>query len=337
MELIRPAPPKPASAGSGSVAHARNEAAGRVAEGRAAEARPAHASATSAQGVPLRRSPLALDSSLQGDVASAQQALDYLAEVAGQLQSLKSSLSAKLANLQADERQIQAQLRQLASTLERRRQSGGGKLDAQLNFSRAAASQQFTMRGMNLDALQAGSVQSLSFTLGASGQALTVNLEPGLSRQEIAQRFEHALAPAKVRVGSNERGELEFSTPEANWPAVRDNLSILGRGRVATDEAPAAVMPEGWGGSDTEALRRSLQEVVRALAQVKRAQDAASRELSAAAGRAAIAPVQEADMQALAQDFAATAKTPDYESLLKITSAMVGISRERVMALLGLR
>lgn len=335
METIRPTTPAPAgSASAGSAAaQPRVEAAERLAEGRPPQLSEPPAPMPAA--APLRRSLPGLDTRLQGDVASAQQALDFLAEVAGQLQALKSELSAKLANLQADERQIEARLRQMAETLERRRQTGGDKLDAQLNFNSKTASQRFRMRGMNLDALRAASPRLLSFSMGGTSGPLTVNLEPGLSPEEIAQRFDRALAPAGVRVSSDDKGELVFSTPESNWANVRDNLSILGLGRAGVEEEPVAVAPQRWGTGDTEALRLSLQEVVRALAQVRRSQDAASRELSAAASRAAMAP--QVDMNVLAQDFVTTATTPNYESLLAITSAMVGISRERVLALLGLK
>lgn len=336
METIRPTTPSPASAaGAGNTITARADAAERIAEGRppqlAAPAAPMPAAA------PLRRSLPGFDSRLQGDVASAQQALDFLGEVAGQLQSLKSELSAKISNLQADERQIEAKLRELASTLARRRQSGGDKLDAQLNYNAATATQRFSVRGMTLASLKSASPQMLSFSLGGSSQALTVNIEPGMSDEQIVQHFDRALAPANVRVSSDASGKLIFTTPEAHWPALRDNLSLVGRGRVTTEEEPGAVAPQRWGTSDMEALRLSLQEVVRALAQVRSSQAAASRELTAAASRAAMAPIHSDDMNVLAKDFAATATDPNYESLLAITSAMVGISRERVLALLGLR
>jgi hypothetical protein len=41
------------------------------------------------------------------------------------------------------------------------------------------------------------------------------------------------------------------------------------------------------------------------------------------------------EVQDAAQEFASTASNPDYESLLSLTSALVGVSRERVLALLG--
>jgi len=42
-------------------------------------------------------------------------------------------------------------------------------------------------------------------------------------------------------------------------------------------------------------------------------------------------------MTQAAQNFVTTAKQPGYQSLLSITSALAGISRERVLSLLSLR
>ena len=320
----------------GGAPNARPEAADRRAEGRPPQLAPP--SAPPAPAAPLRRGLPGLDTRLHGDVASAQKAIDFLQEVAAQLQALKGELSAKISNLQADEQHIEAQLRQLANTLMRRRQSGGDKLDAALQYSTASASQKFSMRGMTLDALRAGPARVISFSVSNSGQPLSVSLEPGLSDEQIIQRFDRALQPANIRA-SNVDGQMVFATPEVEWPALRENLVILGSGRVVTEAEGAALVPQRWGTESTEALRQSLQEVVRALAQVRRSQDAATRELSMARSRTASASVEvpAASMETLAQDFVATANTPNYDSLLAITSAMVGVSRDRVQALLGLR
>jgi hypothetical protein len=42
-------------------------------------------------------------------------------------------------------------------------------------------------------------------------------------------------------------------------------------------------------------------------------------------------------MGQVAQNFVSSAGQPGYQSLLSITSALAGISRERVVSLLGLR
>lgn len=79
-----------------------------------------------------------------------------------------------------------------------------------------------------MGALQAEGAQALSFTVGG-GPLLTAELEPGLSPQQVAQRIDRALAPAKVHAALDGRGQLVFSTPESNWPALRDGVAVSGR------------------------------------------------------------------------------------------------------------
>ncbi|NHZ40018.1 MULTISPECIES: hypothetical protein [Massilia] len=341
MEAIRPtnstasATSGPAGAHATSGAGVRSEAAPGAAQARPPQLNPAQPVPGSAP--PLRRGLARVDHQLQGDVASAQQALDFLEQVAGQLQALKGEISAKLSSRRGDSGAIEAHLRQLGATMDKRRQSSGGSVDARLNFSSPApASQRFRIKGLNLDMLTAGAGQTLSFSVGSNTQPLTVAVDPTLTRDEIVVRFDRALAPANMRVSADGSGALVFSTPENAWPMVRDSLSIQGVGRVAVEADTDVVAPQQWRANDSDALRQSLHEVVQALSQVQRSQDAASQALSAAASRASANQPPAADIEVMAQDFADTASTPNYESLLAITSALVGISRERVLALLGL-
>lgn len=328
MEAIRPTP-------GGNGGTARSEAAPALAPGRPPQLTPVAPSPSAA--APLRRGLAKVDHQLQGDVASAQQALDFLEQVAGQLQALKGELSAKLSSRRGDSGAIAAHLRQLGATMDKRRQASGGSVDARLNFSSPApASQRFRIKGLTLDMLSAGAGQTLSFSVGANTQPLSVSVDPSMTREEVVARFDRALAPANLRVSADPNGALVFSTPETAWPMVRDSLSIQGVGRVAVEADTEVIMPQQWGADDTDALRQSLHEVVQALSQVRRSQDAASQALSAAANRAVAIEPPAGDIEVMAQDFADTASTPNYESLLAITSALVGISRERVLALLGL-
>ncbi len=334
MDALRPTLP---SSSSGAAA-TRSEAASTVSPGRPAQLKPVDQTPPAAP--PLRRGLASIDHQLQGDVASAQQALDFLEGVAGQLQALKGELSAKLASSRRNSggtAAIEAHLRQLGATMDKRRQSSGGSVDARLNFSSPAPStQRFRIKGLNLDMLTAGAGQTLSFSVGGNTQPLSVAIDPAMTRDEIVVRFDRALAPANMRVSADGSGALVFTTPETAWPMLRDSLSIQGVGRVAVEADTEVFMPQQLGANNTDALRQSLHEVVQALAQVRRSQDAASQALSAAAGRAAAIEPVGADIEVMAQDFADTASTPNYESLLALTSALVGISRERVLALLGL-
>jgi hypothetical protein len=332
---IRSANPAAAS----TAAPARRGALAPAAPGAAAERNAPGATpiAVARGAAPRKRAASGWDSRVQDEVARAQQALDYLDRVAGQLETLKGQLAAKLSGARNDEQQLQARVRELAASLDARRKGGG--VDSRLDFDGKPATQRFRIRGLDIDTLQAAGPQTLAFSIGgAGGPQLSAALEPGLSRQEIAQRLDRALAPLKVRAQLDERGQLLFSTDEANWPGVKDTIVISGRGKVATDEEAPAVNPQKWEGGNPDALRQSLREVVQALARVRRSQEAASAALSVATARAAqaTATAQAADAAGMAQHFASTATNPNYDSLLEITSALVGVSRERVLALLGL-
>jgi hypothetical protein len=291
----------------------------------------------------LRSNPASIGGALQDQVARAQQALDYLGRVASQLETLKSELSSKLAGSRASApSKLDSHVRQLASALAARKQSAGGGVDANLNFSSRPAPQRFRIRSLDIDALQQGGPQSLAFSVGGNGgPQLSVNIDPTQSKAEIAAGIDRAMAPLGVRAGLDNQGTLVFSTPESNWPAVKDSIAISGRGRVTTEEVPPAIVPEQWNvgrdSGNSDALRQSLREVVQALERVHRSQDAASSALSAASAEMAQATTPPPEVEEAAQEFADTAAKPDYESLLALTSALVGVSRERVLALLGLR
>lgn len=300
---------------------------------------------------PLRSNAASIGGALQDQVARAQQALDYLDQVAGQLEAVKGELSSRLAGARGAARQqsssdaqLGAQARQLASTLAARKKSAGGGVDSNLNFNGKPASQRFRIRGLDLDALRQSSPQSLAFSVGGNGgPQLSAVIEPGMSDDEIAAAIDRAMAPMGVRAGADGQGGLVFSTPESNWPAVKDSIAISGRGRVATEEVPADLAPQQWiagsgnGAGGGDAMRQSLREVVQALERVRQSRDAASNALSAASVEMAQAYYPPPEVEEAAQEFASTASNPDYESLLALTSALVGVSRERVLALLGLR
>ena len=290
------------------------------------------------------------DHQLQGEISNAQQTLDYLERSSSQLQALKSELAAKLAARQGRDGQVEARVRQFSNTWRQRASASGGTLDAQLGYtSPQGAQQNFSIRGLTMASLQEGPQEVLAFSVGGANQSLrSVNIEPGLSDEQIIARFDQALMPSGIRARQNENGELVFSTSEASWANVRDSLSVRGSGirfptgqmnRVRTDAEPAAIAPEEWNTSDVEALRATLQQVVQALAHLQQARSSVSLALAQATGRVAKAQPAQAgvSMDTLAGNFTEKASTPGYESLLAISSALVGISRERVVALLGLR
>lgn len=340
--------------GTGSIPGTRAGASARLVPARAAEptaevssAGQAAAAAASPPAL-LRRKAAGIGGALQDQVARAQQALDYLDRVQGQLESLKGELTSRLAGSrgaarqQADSQanaQLGAQVRQLASTLAARKNNAGGGVDSNLQFTGKPATQRFRIRGLDLDTLRSGGTQSLAFSVGGNGgPQLSVEIDPGMSDDEIAAAIDRAMAPMGVRAGLDGQRGLVFSTPESNWPAVKDSIAISGRGRVATEEVPPELAPQQWpANGNGDSLRASLREVVQALERVRRSRDAASNALSAATVEMTQATTPPPEAAEAAQEFASTAANPDYESLLSLTSALVGVSRERVLALLGLR
>jgi hypothetical protein len=288
---------------------------------------------------PARRTHANFDTRLQSDVASAQQAREYLDRVAAQLESVKAALSAKIAGMKSGARDLEARARQLGATIAARSAQAGGSVDAQLDFSDGEPAQQrFRIQGLDVATLQSAAPLSLAFSVGgAGGPQLAAALEPDMTAQEIASRLDRTLAPVNVRAGLDKQGRLEFRTAEANWHGVRDSIAISGRGRAGTEAIAPDLKLQDIGTGNAEALRQSLREVVQALERVRRSQDAASAALSDATLRASQSELSADDLAISAQDFASTAASHDYESLLAITSALVGVSRERVLSLLGLR
>lgn len=305
---------------------------------------------TASNAAPLQRGVSQYDDRLQSEIASAQQSLDFLDQSASQLQALKSELAAKLAARSAGrEGQVEARVRQFSKTWNSRQNASAGALDAQLNYSSPQpAAQSFTVRGLNMANLQNGPREVLTFAVATASQNLSsVTIDAGMTEEEIANRLDQALAPAKIRVSSGQDGVLVFNTPEKSWPAVRDSLAVRGSGirfptgqmsQVTTDTEQPVIAPEGWGTSDTEALRQTLQNVVNALARVQQSRAAVSQALAGASTRVDSAQTvsQGIGMDRLAENFSSTASGAGYGELLSISSALVGISRERVVSLLSL-
>jgi hypothetical protein len=307
------------------------------------------AAGNAAGAAPLRGKGTSVDGALQGQVARAQQAVDYLNRVSAQLEALKGELTAKLtgarsagqsgaASVASARQQLDSQVRQLSATLNARRQAAGGSVDANLSYSAKPAVQKFRIRELDLDSLQQSAPQTLAFSVGGMGGAQTsVTIEPDQSKAQVARAIDRALAPMGVRADVNDGGALVFSTPETNWPAVKDSIAVSGRGKVTADEVPASPAPQQWNTGNPDALRQSLREVVQALERVRQSQAAASNALSAASVEVASTQSPPPQVDLAAQDFASAASGTDYDSLLSLTSALVGVSRDRVLALLGLR
>jgi hypothetical protein len=297
---------------------------------------------------PVRRVASNAGAIQQSDISGAQQAVDFLEQSAAQLRGLKTELSAKLVSQQRSAGQLEARLRQFGATWRNRQQASGGTLDAALNYGPAPAPQRFTVRGMTLPNLRHGERETLAISVGGGQGVRSVMLTPGMNDQQIVGSFDQALAPAKVRVSAGDDGALVFSTSEQNWPGVRDQLAMQGNGirfpagqltRVKADPVAPAIQPEQWSGASVEALRATLHQVVQALAHIEQALSEVNLALNKANVQVdSMQPdVTLAGIGQAADNFVSTANEPSYQSLLTLSSALVGMSRERVISLLGLR
>ncbi|RAR76825.1 hypothetical protein AX018_10427 [Paracidovorax anthurii] len=259
---------------------------------------------------------------------------------------------------------LQARIARLAQRWSERRQATGQSLDGDLNYrARGDARQGFQLAGLNATTLASGARETLFLSLGGVGrQPVPVDIDPAQPPQELARRLDVALAPQGVRAQWDE-GEtrLRFSVDEARWPAVRDTLAVQGGGvrypagqmvLARPGAEPSALDPAQWGVADAEAQRRTLRAVVAAQQKVRAGQQQVGQVLSEAASTAFASPAAEGTGAAQAGDAAAPAglawaqrftvqfagqlQQPDYRAIAAAAPALIGISRERVVALLGL-
>jgi prefoldin subunit 5 len=297
---------------------------------------------------PLRRGLSNWDQPLQGDISGAQQALDFLEQSAAQLRNLKADLSARLAARQRADGTLEARVRQFSNTWRNRSSASGGTLDSQLNFSTKGSNTSFTVRGLNLSNLRGGAREVIAVSIGGGQNVRSVVLEPGLSDEQIAQRFNDALTPVGVRAQISDDGQLVFSTAESQWANVRDTIAMQGGGirfaggqlaRVKAEAQAPQVDPDNWQVTDLESIRTTLSQVVQSLSKVEQSMATVRQALAQVAARAQSADpaTTKGGMEQVAQSFVTTARQPGYKSLLSILSALGGISRERVISLLSLR
>lgn len=186
-----------------------------------------------------------------------------------------------------------------------------------------------------LQSQAAGAQQALDF-LGQGASQLQ-GLKGDLSAALALRPLREGQLEARVRQFGDtwqQRTPLSGGTLDAQ-------LAFGGAGSgAAKGAAPAPVIdPAAWRSGDTEDVRQTLQQVVKGLTRFRQAQDEVRRTLAAAAERAEPALPADAGiaMARLAGQFADSAGAPGYAALLALHSALAGVNRERVTALLALR
>jgi hypothetical protein len=176
----------------------------------------------------------------------------------------------------------------------------------------------------------AGAQQALDF-LGQGASQL----------QGLKGDLSAALALRPLREGQLEARVRQFGdTWQQRTPLSGGTLDAqLGFGAAVKQAAAPVIDPASWRSGDTEDVRQTLQQVVKGLTRFRQAQDEVRRTLAAAAERAepALPADAGAAMARLAGQFADSAGAPGYAALLALHSALAGVNRERVTALLALR
>ncbi|XAH22424.1 hypothetical protein AAFF27_20770 [Xylophilus sp. GW821-FHT01B05] len=320
--------------------------------GKAIDRRSAVLDTSAPVAVPVRKGLRAWDPGYNLQLASAQQTLDFLGDVAGKLQVLGTAIKGALAGgSRAEDGTLNAALHELVARWDERGEATARSLDGQLAFgARGQARQSFRIPGLDVHSLQAQAQETLFFSVaGAGRQAIPVTLDPALPSAAQVRHMDLALFPAGIRVTANEQGDLLFDVPEAQWEAVRGTLAIRGGGMrypagqmhlVRPQAVASAVTPEQWRMDD---LHGALRDVAAAQGRVRQARQDVSRELADAADRPEIgeAGMGGAVMPSWAADFSRefrdNASSSDYRFVASVAPALTGISRERVVSLLALR
>jgi hypothetical protein len=299
-----------------------------------------------------------VDPQLNRQVSATQQALAFLDRAGTQLQDLNDGLTLQLARRQhglvtdgGDTGKLEQQVRDFDDLWSERPKASAGTLDNQLGYNAAGdARQKFSARGLQLESLRAGDRETLKLSVGNGSQKVaSVVVEPGLSDTALVQRFDRALAPSGIRAQRNAQGDLSFNVAETAWPTVRESLTIRGEGRrfptgqfnrlrLAPEES--AIRPQDWNVTDAAATRRMLQQVRDAQHAVGTAQTRAGQALADMSDRVAPQAPDKAQAETqwaaeFTQTFEATAGRGDYQVMSAVTPALLGISRDRVVALLG--
>ncbi|WAC75562.1 hypothetical protein OU995_13020 [Roseateles sp. SL47] len=284
-----------------------------------------------------------------------QQGLDYLDRLASSVQQLKSGISDTLARRAAPSETLNQQVDQLRQLWEQRPQEAGGRVDAQLQAADspdASARQRFKLRGLDLAVLQHGGRETLRLQLpgqavpqGAGTSAKPVQLSvtlQGEGTQEQLQGLAKALAPAGLQLQVQGQ-DIIFQVSEAQWPALRDGMTVRGEGkrfpsgqpvRAMLEPAPEALQPQRWNLQDTSGQREALGQLLQVQPRLAQARLVLGQQLQQVS-RPGLTASSEAD--GLASDITDAMQSLDFQSLGALLPAVQGLHRQRVQQLLAPR
>lgn len=321
--------------------------------------------------------PLSRQSGQQQRVGRLQQGLDYLDRLASSVQQVKSGLSDTLARRTSPSESLNQQVEQLRQLWAQRPDAAAGRVDAQLQAADSpdtSARQRFKLRGLDLTVLQQPGRETLRLQLpgqavpqgeGTSAKPvqLAVTLQ-GEGTQEQLQVLAKALAPAGLELMVQGQ-DLIFQMAEAQWPALRDGLTVRGDGkrfpsgqpvRAMLEPAPEALQPQRWNLQDVKGQREALGQLLQAEPRLALARQRLGQQLGQQIGQ----PIgqqlgqpmgqpisQQPGLQAgqpvltnaeeakdLVGDITSTMQSLDFQALGALLPAVQGLHRQRVQQLL---
>lgn len=296
--------------------------------------------ATAAASLPRYRQP-----EQQQRIGALQQGLVYAARLDGALSELKQALSRQLAGAAMPEAELAERLQGLQRVWEQRGTHGSGQIDTQLcQVAEGELPQQsFRIRGIDANALSQGGTEMLRLALPGLPRPLAVLLDgQGLERQ--LQSLQQALAPTSLNVALQD-GEPVFSVPEAQWPALRDGLSLRGDGkrfpsgqlvRATLQPQADALATAAWPLEGMANQRRVLVQLVQAQERLRTTRTGLAVALTDLDGDTTATATDATQVQDFAAGFArcANAGVLNIERLTELLPAVVSVRRRSVEQLL---
>lgn len=285
---------------------------------------------------------------LNREVTGTQQALAWLDTLLPRLRDLARRLGIGNGDGAAPAALAES-LDRLRACWERRHAESAGTLDADLeHFPAGDARQSFRIRGFDLAALAAPEAETLVFhPRGVGRRARVVVLAQGDLPEERVRRLGAALAPDGIRVRADESGQLLFSIPESDWPALREQLLVQGGGRrfpagwpgrVVAEALPGAIDPAQWSVDDAGARQQAFKQASAALIRAEHARNDLATRLAEAGTRIREerGRTDPERMRQAADAFASgLAGETGFRRLATAGACLRGLGRQRVASVLG--
>ena len=283
---------------------------------------------------------------LQDHVTRAQQALDYLDRLAETARGPQGRPGRASLPAPATVPSRCSSMPRCASWPDacRTHEAGRSRRRRAAGLRQQPATQRFRIRGLDIATLRPPRAANTAFsTVASAGRRSPSTLEPASRTRKSHQRLDRALAAIERAREPGRKGRLVFSRPESDWLSFKDSIAAeRPRPRDHRAKCRRTWPPSSGTGRDRRQCRRPAPEPARSGAGPGACTPLAGRrqQLPWPPPAPQVTEVQTPPPEVRRlppHDFSSAAASTDYESLVALTSALVGVSRDRVLALLGLR